>query len=418
MDFQAVVLAGGIGKQFGVLTDKSQPKALLPVGNRPLLSYSLEALEKAGFADVLVVTAGDDTAKAVSKFAESYTGKMQIQVVPVAEDAGTATALRSIMDRLTSNNLMVLSGDLITDVSLAYLAGRHCASGATATVLLAPCRENIDSETGKPAGPVDFIGLDANEKRLLFCASASAVGREIKVRRSVISHNEQVALRADLFDTHLYLFSKSALETLDKHPNFTSLKEHLVPYLARRQFAKPIAEKPGEAPVSSSGDVYQPLKQTCGVFVEVADQTKYTSRVCSLAGYSDANREVSTLGEAAHLTGHCLSQYDNVVDASAQLGQRATVGPACIVGERVVIGDKSSIKRSVIGPNTRLGNNVKVMSSVIGDNVTIEDGCHIQNSIVCSNAVLQERCSLRDCQVAATYMLEAGLECRSEALSM
>jgi len=58
------------------------------------------------------------------------------------------------------------------------------------------------------------------------------------------------------------------------------------------------------------------------------------------------------------------------------------------------------------------------MSSVIGDNVTIEDGCHIQNSIVCSNAVLQERCSLRDCQVAATYMLEAGLECRSEALSM
>jgi len=42
--------------------------------------------------------------------------------------------------------LQVLSGDLITDVSLAYLAGRHCASGATATVLLAPCRENIDSE--------------------------------------------------------------------------------------------------------------------------------------------------------------------------------------------------------------------------------------------------------------------------------
>jgi translation initiation factor eIF-2B subunit gamma len=73
-----------------------------------------------------------------------------------------------------------------------------------------------------------------------------------------------------------------------------------------------------------------------------------------------AGWQVSTLGEAAHLTGYCLSQYDNVVDASAQLGQRATVGPACIVGERVVIGDKSSIKRSVIGPNTRLGNNVKV----------------------------------------------------------
>jgi len=412
-----VVLAGGVGKHFGVLADKSHPKALLSVGNRPLLSYPVEALEKAGFTDAIVVTAGDDTAKSVSKFAENYTGKLQMQVVPVPEDAGTATALRAIADRITSNNLLVLSGDLITDVSLAYLAGKHCANGATATVLLANCRQNVEAETGKPAPPVDFIGLDASGDRLLFCASAKTVKREIKVRRSIISHKEQMDLRADLIDAHLYLFSKAALETLEKHPDFTSLKEHLVPYLARRQFA-PADPPPADKP---SGDGKPELaalpRATSGVFVEVVAEKKYAFRVNSVPAFCDANREVSTLGEAAHLTGYTLSQYDNVVDATAQLGQRATVGSACIVGERCVIGDKCSIKRSVIGRNTKLGNNVKVMSSVIGENVTIEDGCHIQNSVVSNNAVLQERCSLRDCQVAPAFMLEAGLECRSEALA-
>eukprot|EP00959_Pyramimonas_sp_CCMP1952_P293658 6141597-Pyramimonas_sp.AAC.1 len=47
---------------------------------------------------------------------------------------------------LTHMTQQVLSGDLITDVSLAYLAGKHCASGATATVLLGNCRQNVEAE--------------------------------------------------------------------------------------------------------------------------------------------------------------------------------------------------------------------------------------------------------------------------------
>lgn len=48
MEFQAVVMAAGGGSRMMDLTS-SIPKPLLPVGNRPLLWYPLNLLERAGF---------------------------------------------------------------------------------------------------------------------------------------------------------------------------------------------------------------------------------------------------------------------------------------------------------------------------------------------------------------------------------
>ena len=48
MEFQAVVMAAGTGSRMTDLTSRC-PKALLPVGNYPLLWYPISALERAGF---------------------------------------------------------------------------------------------------------------------------------------------------------------------------------------------------------------------------------------------------------------------------------------------------------------------------------------------------------------------------------
>lgn len=48
MEFQAVVLAGGRGDQMIDLTS-SIPKPLLPVGNKPLIWYTLNSLHQVGF---------------------------------------------------------------------------------------------------------------------------------------------------------------------------------------------------------------------------------------------------------------------------------------------------------------------------------------------------------------------------------
>lgn len=48
MEFQAVIMAGGRGSQMNDLTS-SIPKPLLPVGHKPLIWYSVNMLENAGF---------------------------------------------------------------------------------------------------------------------------------------------------------------------------------------------------------------------------------------------------------------------------------------------------------------------------------------------------------------------------------
>lgn len=53
--FQAVLLAGGEDKALFPLTS-GIVKALLPVANRPLLSYPLRSLSDAGLTHVLVVS--------------------------------------------------------------------------------------------------------------------------------------------------------------------------------------------------------------------------------------------------------------------------------------------------------------------------------------------------------------------------
>ncbi len=82
--------------------------------------------------------------------------------------------------------------------------------------------------------------------------------------------------------------------------------------------------------------------------------TCYTLRSCCFpppAFYSFP--QVADPGLALHLSGLKPTKYDNIIAASTTLGSKTTVASACIVGENGVLGDKSSVKRSVIGNNVK-----------------------------------------------------------------
>jgi translation initiation factor eIF-2B subunit gamma len=143
--------------------------------------------------------------------------------------------------------------------------------------------------------------------------------------------------------------------------------------------------------------------------VYIADKSKYCVRLNSIQAFSDINRDV--IGEASHLSGYTFSSHNNIIHPSAELGSKTTVGPHCMLGEGSQMGDKCSVKRSVIGRHCRIGSNVKVANSVIMNHVAIGDGCSIQGSVICSNVQLQERVILKDCQVIS-LSLSLSLACR------
>ncbi len=81
MNFQVVVLAGGLSKTMYPLVSKDVPKALLPVGNRPLLSYVLELVEASNIKDIIVVVSGDDAALCVGNWVtEAFHDRLRVEV--------------------------------------------------------------------------------------------------------------------------------------------------------------------------------------------------------------------------------------------------------------------------------------------------------------------------------------------------
>lgn len=61
----AIILAGGSGSRLHPLNDGGLPKVLMPVANRPLLTFPLRTLEEGGVSDVLVVSEGQAVGGAV-----------------------------------------------------------------------------------------------------------------------------------------------------------------------------------------------------------------------------------------------------------------------------------------------------------------------------------------------------------------
>lgn len=61
-------------------------------------------------------------------------------------------------------------------------------------------------------------------------------------------------------------------------------------------------------------------------------------------------------------------------EANSMTKRHFQVGNDCMLDESISIGEKSSIKKSVIGKHTTIGERVKISNSVIMDHVTIKDG--------------------------------------------
>ncbi|GFH11458.1 eukaryotic initiation factor, partial [Haematococcus lacustris] len=183
-----------------------------------------------------------------------------------------------------------------------------------------------------------------------------------------------MSIASDLADAHLYVLDRSVLDLLHSRPELSSLRQDLLPCLTQQQ--------PQLRPTNPGADFMQhshvalrqqgQLHSTLRVHI-VQPGVNYCARVADPSSYADVNREVSghdsqAVQAAATARGLRPSKlHDNVVPASTVLGNKTTIAAGCVLGEGCTLGDKASIKRSVLGANCRLGANVKVINSVLQD---------------------------------------------------
>ncbi len=145
---QAVVLVGGKGTRLRPLTD-TMPKPILPVLDRPCLSYLISSLADAGITEVILACGyrSDQLAEAIGDGSDLG---IDIRYSYEDEPLGTGGAIKLIADRL-DDVFVAANGDVFADISLRGQIAAHLETGAAATVAL--------TEVGNPC-EFGIVGLD------------------------------------------------------------------------------------------------------------------------------------------------------------------------------------------------------------------------------------------------------------------
>ncbi len=138
---KAMILAAGLGRRARPLT-LVKPKALFPVLNRPVISYNLELLSRAGIKEVAVNT--HHLASQVEKHLAGMNKKIHITTFHEEEILGTGGALKNAASFLSDGPFMVVNGVILTRLNLNAVIREHRAHRPAATLVLCDCpRFNI-----------------------------------------------------------------------------------------------------------------------------------------------------------------------------------------------------------------------------------------------------------------------------------
>ena len=137
---EAIILAGGKAERLGAAA-AGWPKALVPVGGRPLAAYQVALLREAGVTRVIV-----SCLRGQEDVLESELGGLGVEIVtaPELEPLGRGGGLRfAARAREEEGDVFALNGDELVDLDLRAFLTRHRETGAGATIAVVPLRSAL-----------------------------------------------------------------------------------------------------------------------------------------------------------------------------------------------------------------------------------------------------------------------------------
>jgi glucose-1-phosphate thymidylyltransferase len=131
---KALVLAGGKGTRLRPLTYTSA-KQLIPVANKPILFYALEAIREAGIEDVGVIV-GDTRAEVMAALGDGSRFGVRVTYLHQPEPLGLAHAVSTARDFLADEPFVMYLGDNLIQHGVRRFVEEFNATGVDALILL------------------------------------------------------------------------------------------------------------------------------------------------------------------------------------------------------------------------------------------------------------------------------------------
>lgn len=131
---KAMILAAGLGIRLRPLTSK-RPKALVPVGNRPVIDRVIEYLKGHGITQI-VVNAHHHSQQIIRHLYGGGPFGVRIDVRVEKEILGTGGGIKNVSDFWDDAPFVVINGDILTDIDLGKAYEMHCERQNLATLIL------------------------------------------------------------------------------------------------------------------------------------------------------------------------------------------------------------------------------------------------------------------------------------------
>jgi mannose-1-phosphate guanylyltransferase len=246
---QAFVLAAGLGTRLRPLTE-DLPKPLIPIFQKPLITFALDHLIAAGVQSFVI-----NTHRLPNLFHEFFSGNgYQGHSLTLAHEPDlleTGGGIKNVEGILRKEPFMVYSGDILTDVALEPLIAEHFRAGNDVTLGL---RRNTGLGAGVVMrdGRIVEISTKSNPKENFDYANISIWNPEIFARipaKRKISFipilidwiNQGGTIGGLAMDDGNWFNIGSRKEYLDVHRAISN--KHWRPaYVKTREWAQPVAK--------------------------------------------------------------------------------------------------------------------------------------------------------------------------------
>jgi mannose-1-phosphate guanylyltransferase len=322
MGLEAVILVGGQGTRLRPLTE-TRPKPMMPLFDRPMVAHQLDHLARYGVTEV-VFSCGYRPDALEEYFGDGTRFGIRLSYVTDPVPLGTAGAVANAVPAFSHEaDVLVLNGDILTDLDLGELIAAHRASGAAATVALTP----VDDPSA-----YGLVRLRDD--------------RSVKEFVEKPSPDQLIPGEPHLINAGTYLLSHEVIATIPTGIA-CSIEREIFPQVA------------------AQGKLYG-FPSDC-----------YWRDIGTPQSYLEAHRDMlDGAVPTADVAGDVYIGPGAVIEDGARIADRSCIG----AGSAVAAG--ASVIGTVLGAGTRVGPNAHIEGCVVGEDVEVGAGARLVGLVV------------------------------------